>query len=1271
MVSLVQKKKKALKAKIYDIQLEANNKGLTNFRSDMAIAKKMEKATLPTLEKIYESGSNLVKKSLKYTWANIQNDGKTMKIIRQPVVNTKGNIMNKARPIEFIKSESALNSARSYEFEPTQYQSKDYHLFFVKTKPVIKAQVLKYFNKRGTNIVYLKVVARFYLPKNGDEINRTFYTEMQTILNNNINEKINAMIEEVIQKIEDVENVVAGTGWVFKYCKSISVEFSKYRPIGGSSYIDLPEKIKNKKACINIKNKDEECFKWAVLSMLHPAERDAERVSHYIDHVEKYDWSMVKFPATIKDIAKFEKANSININVFILQGVEVQPLQITENKFSKEVDLLLICDLGDNGKNHYVGIKSLSRLLNTQYNANNKDKRYYCKRCLTSKLSEESLKKHMELCIINESQKVVLPDKDKNIIKFTNVEKQEKVPFIIYADFECILEKIEKAEHEDKKSSTFKTEKHVVCGFSYKVVCSIEEHTKEQIVYRGEDAGEKFVKKILKEQDKILALYKEDKGMNLTAEQKIEHANAITCYLCNGTFNNNITTTPKGKEKKEFVKVRDHCHLTGAYRGAAHSKCNLANRYPRFIPVVFHNSKNYDGHIILKNLMKEVKNVSCIPNNEEKYISFSINKLRFIDSFAFMASSLENLVENQMKGATDAQKREKMKYNNEHWGDDFNIMTRKGVYPYEYMDSFEKFKRSKVLKQKHFFSSLYNSNITEEDYEHYKKVCKQMKISNLGEYHDLYLRSDVLLLADVFENFRSFCLNEYNLDPAHYYTLPGFGWDALLKMTEVKLDLITDVDLYLFIEQSKRGGVSMISTKYAKANNPYIKDYDKSKPNNYIIDLDANNLYGWAMSQYLPVDGYKWNKQIWTTEEIMSLGDEDEKGYFFMVDLEYPHELHDLHSDYPLAPENVVIKSVSEYSKFLMEKNKIKHDTVGKLVPNLFGKQKYVLHYRNLRQYLQLGMKLVKVHDVVEFNQKPWMKAYIDFNTNKRKVAKDDFEKDLFKLMNNAVFGKTMENLRGRIDFELINNEKRFLKVSKMPQFKRRVIFNEKLIGVHKKKTLIMLNKPIPVGCAILDLSKTLMYDFHYNYIKNKYGNKARLLGTDTDSLKYVIQTEDLYKDIKADEDLFDLSNYSKDHFCFSAKNNKVLGKMKDETEGKPILEFVGLRAKMYSQNLGTKAKKVAKGVKKNIIEHELTHHLYKGCLFNDTVEYHNMKSIRSYSHELYTVSLNKVSLSSYDNKRYVLEDGINTLAHGHYKIKQCDGFTYVSKGNIFSKNIE
>ena len=266
------------------------------------------------------------------------------------------------------------------------------------------------------------------------------------------------------------------------------------------------------------------------------------------------------------------------------------------------------------------------------------------------------------------------------------------------------------------------------------------------------------------------------------------------------------------------------------------------------------------------------------------------------------------------------------------------------------------------------------------------------------------------------------------------------------------------------------------------------------------------------------------------------------------------------------------------------------------------------MHYRNLKQHLTLGMRLTKIHRVLVFDQSPWLKTYIDFNTEKRKNARNEFEKDFFKLMNNSVFGKTMENLRKRVNVKLVNTEKQLEKLSASPLFDYFRIFNEDLIAVNMKKPSLYLNRPIYVGFCILDLSKVLMYDFHYNYIKAKYGNRATLLFTDTDSLCYNIRTDDVYRDMYGDLDLFDTSEYDHNHFLFSTRNKKVLGKMKDETHGIPVQEFVGLRPKMYSllyQEGGRDVeKKTAKYIAKYVTKRHIRHAHYKDCLFLKKTNY-------------------------------------------------------------------
>ena len=337
------------------------------------------------------------------------------------------------------------------------------------------------------------------------------------------------------------------------------------------------------------------------------------------------------------------------------------------------------------------------------------------------------------------------------------------------------------------------------------------------------------------------------------------------------------------------------------------------------------------------------------------------------------------------------------------------------------------------------------------------------------------------------------------------------------------------------------------------------------------------------------------------TFNVMSVNGEAEIGYILEVDVEYPTELHYLHSDYPLAPKKMIIthEMLAPYQQQLKEDLGYKPARVEKLVPNLWDKTKYPIHYRNLKQNLALGMRLKKIHRVLQFKQKLWLKSYIKLNTELKTKAKSEFEKDFFKLMNNSVFGKTTEDVRKRVNIKLITNPKIFKKHAAQVTYKRSDVFvndeekEEYFVGLEAKRLSVTLDKPMYTGFTVLELSKLHMYDFHKNHMMKKYGSeKAKLLFTDTDSLTYQVMTENLYEDMKQDQDLYDTSNYSQDHPLYSVKNKKVIGKFKDETGGLPITEWVGLRAKMYSMKLRDGVeKKTGKGINKSVLKKEIKHY--------------------------------------------------------------------------------
>ena len=330
-----------------------------------------------------------------------------------------------------------------------------------------------------------------------------------------------------------------------------------------------------------------------------------------------------------------------------------------------------------------------------------------------------------------------------------------------------------------------------------------------------------------------------------------------------------------------------------------------------------------------------------------------------------------------------------------------------------------------------------------------------------------------------------------------------------------------------------REGICNGIHQYAKANNKYMKDYDKNKEPSYLKYWDVNNLYGWAMSQKLPVNKFEWIGEVsqYNEDFINNYNEESDEGYFFEVDVQYPEKLRKLHDDLPFLPEGMKIEKVE------------------KLVTNLHDKNEYVIHTRNLKQALKHGLILKKVHRVIKFNQKDRLKPDIDMNTKLRRKAKNNFERDFFKLMDNAVFGKTMDNTKKYRDIKLVTAERRRNYLVSEPNCHTAKFFTENLLATEMSKTQILMNKPVYLGLSILDLSKTVLYEFWYDYLKPKYGENAKLCYMDTDSFIVHVRS-DIYKDIAEDvEKIFDTSNFEIDR-AVPKKKKKVIGLIKDELGG-------------------------------------------------------------------------------------------------------------------------
>lgn len=1061
----------------------------------------------------------------------------------------------------------------------------------------------------------------------------------------------------------------------------------------GGSYKELPDEIKNKGAIINIKNKDELCFIYSVLCGILPERRNADRVSHYTSYLQnktlifKMEDYEKGIEPTSQKILHFEKQNNLCINIYYHKEsttidentgkkhkwFEIQPLRISNLTNKKVINLFYY-------KKHYSYIKNFDRLCNKKGNHTN----YNCPRCLARFTQKIRRDEHFKDCkLLNIQQKSKMPNKDNEKMCFTKHTHQNTLPVVIYADFESINEK-------KNSTSTTSTINHLTehkpasYRFYIKSTIPLPSLNTLDYAYTGADANIHFVKTLLEIKNNIFQDINETRNqythpnkMIITEAQEQEFQNKQTCRFCE----------VKIPDKE---KVRDHDHYTGLFRGASCRNCNLQAGCPSRrtnkdgkkgipkklqIPVIFHNL-NYDLRLIIKGCEKVagIENIECIAENQEKFKVLTLcRSFKFIDSMAFLQGSLENLLKNvpnnekyAMRNITTDDKK-------------FEMICGKGEFPYDWWDSMDKL-NGKIPPKDEFYSQLSQTDLSIKQYINMIKTCDAFGINHnedgaFKKFHDLYLKRDVYGLCDVFENFRKIAMISYGIDPAWYIGLPSFAWDCMLKKVgneykkqdeDFYIELLKDENMYMFFEKGIRGGISKAVLRHAQANNPYMKEkYDKTKPTSYLWYGDANNLYGWAMSLLMPRKDFKWitDKEIKSLfkEKCMNYNMKKKTGYTLEVDLEIPQSLHDETNDYPLAPnhKNIQEEELSPYSKECLQKTNTKFMKKNrKLCATLEDKKNYVVHIGILQYYISKGAILKKIHRGIKYTQDDWLKTYIDFNTYKRSHATSEAEKSFYKLMNNAVFGKTMENVRDRKHYTITTNEKQFHKQVRKPNFVRVIqgLGNENCRMVELSTTKVELNKPIFCGQAILDLSKLHMYRFYYDVMKPRYKDNMKLVLTDTDSFVLHITTEDLYKDfVDIKNDHLDTHAYPKNMEIYDLINKKILGMFKDELAIDGILDVmtdvIALRSKVYAFKTMNYEKKTLKGISKTVVKKNISYDDYYRCLTNNEVISKEVISIRSFKLKNYTISQQKRALNPYDDKRYICDDGINSYAYGHYKL--------------------
>jgi hypothetical protein len=1050
-------------------------------------------------------------------------------------------------------------------------------------------------------------------------------------------------VSEYLAKIfKDFQEKLDGTSY-FQTTRvsKLILHISKYEPLTGSTYCELPPLWQSKKAIVNVQNKDNQCAKWALLSALFPAEKNPQRLSNYKRYESEVDFTGIKFPVKYEDWRRIELKNSKALNgraldLYLAGNTRdsLVPLCVSKSSSRERLQFLLYSPDDDKNTGHYVWVKNLDRLINHQGSPG-----HTCMRCLFTYRRKEALLKHTETCVQFEPAKIKMPDPG-SVVKFTNHYRSNRMPVVAYCDFEC-----PNAQDGTQTPGSWAITLSIQDGVRIRGLDRICTYTKGSelawFYYCGPDASAQFLR-TAKEISRCCFPafkfhdFKEAEDIQWTPETRSRYDEAHECEYCQCEFS------------KDDPKVPDHNHLTGDFRAALHQSCNLiAGRQEdrRFIPFIFHNLKGYDGHHIIRAIGADRFNedkIQVIATSAEKYLSFTVIPddeysfkpgttkrrlsvpMRFIDSLQFISASLDELISNVVKNPH----RESRGLSGLH----NSTVQRKGVFPYDW-DWWSHLDDTCLPPKEAFYSRLSESHISDADYDFAQEVWNREGCRTFGDYHDLYLRVDVGGLHDAFETFRDLCLKYYGLDPVYYYGLPGYGWDVMLKVTNVCLPLLSDPDMYQFFEKGIRGGISVQSQRHAVADETTHIQY-----------WDANNLYGHAMSQELPCGDFAWME---THKDLTKFIE----NCVVEIDIHTPPTIHDMCNEYPI-PEKMVVSEnlISPKSREFLGEDKF----IGgqKLVGHLMDKHKYVVHGKLLNYWISQGHKVTKVHRGISFSTSTWLVPYIEMNRELRSQTTVDFERDVFKLMNNAVFGKTMEDVRKYSNFYLVRSGKQWKRTVNRPDFKSSIAFGEHVSGVFRHKTEVLLNKPIYVGQSVLDLSKLHMFKLHYDVVKPTFGDRARLLMTDTDSLVYEIKSPDLISELKGMAEHFDFSNLPTDHPLYDPRRKDVVGLLKDEFKGQAIREFIGLRSKMYSVlTCDGKSKAKAKGIPKSVTKRTLPHDKFRKALFDKdpcSADFHQLVSKK---HIVSIAKQTKKALSAYDDKRYINDDGMTTLAYGHYSL--------------------